>query len=85
MSRLPFIKEDGWSWRTKCPFNTEFQVSIDINCIYDKVLFIHVEPLTPPPNPLNTKISFEKSNFLIFCAFLHILHVYDFFINVLFN
>ena len=36
-------------------------------------------------DPLSTKISFENSNFLIFCAFLHILHVYDFFINVLIN
>ena len=37
-------------------------------------------------DPLSAKISFEKSNFLIFCAFLRILHVYDFFfINVLFN
>ena len=36
-------------------------------------------------DPLSTKISFEKSNFLIFCAFLRYLHVYDFFINVLLN
>ena len=29
-------------------------------------------------DPLSTKISFEKSNFLIFCAFFRIFHVCDF-------
>ena len=37
---------------------------------------------TMDTDPLNTKISFEKSNFLIFCAFLRILHVYEFFKSI---
>ena len=52
--RVSEFKEDGWIWRTKCPFNTEYRlwVRIEITCIYDRVLLIHVDTCsTTPPHP----------------------------------
>ena len=60
-----WLKEDGWIWRTKCPFNTEYRLWVR------RLKSEFSYTVTPPPPIYNPGFVYsELMEILLFLAFL---------------